>query len=76
MDGSLTITELYDWHYLNNRDHPLFVFEDAPGTLRTITMGEGVQGMHRATSYVLKEINLKGVLEKPAVIAILSTSGE
>ena len=76
LDGSLSLTELYDWHYLNNRDYPLFVYEDAPGVPRTISMGEGVQGIHRAMVYVNGEVGPKDAREEAAVVAILSASGE
>lgn len=76
LDGSLSLTELYDWHYLHNRDYPLFVYEDAPGLLRTISMGEGVQGIHRATAYVNIKVGSGDTTKEPAVVAILSASGE
>ncbi|KAH8111803.1 acetyl-CoA synthetase-like protein [Phellopilus nigrolimitatus] len=79
VDKSLSIPELYDWHYSHNRDYPLFVFENANDSVRTITMGEGVQGMHRATRYVRERVDLELIpgltpIGKPPVIAILASS--
>lgn len=76
LDGSLSITELYDWHYVHNSDYPLFVFEDQPGSLRTISMGEGVQGIHRATSYINGVVGVAEKKQVSYIVAILSASGE
>ncbi|KAL5492825.1 hypothetical protein ACEPAI_4273 [Sanghuangporus weigelae] len=77
LDGSLTVPELYDWNYEHNKDYPLFVYEDGPGTLRTISMGQGVQGMHRATLLIRQEfpeLVQKEVQTGQPVIAILAAS--
>ena len=76
LDGTLSVPELYDWHSVHNRDHPLFIFEDDTGSLRTISMGEGVQGIHRATDIVRKELDMKYLDGAVCVIAVLCASGE
>ncbi|EJC99607.1 acetyl-CoA synthetase-like protein [Fomitiporia mediterranea MF3/22] len=78
--GSLTIPELYDWHYEHNRNYPLFIYEDEPGIIRSISMGEAVQGLHRATQYLREctgdvlDIQLSEESTKQPVIAILAAS--
>ncbi|THH03896.1 hypothetical protein EW145_g5919, partial [Phellinidium pouzarii] len=77
LDESLTLPELYDWHYTHNRDYPLFVYEDAPGSLQTISMGEGVQGIHRATTFIRERTGITSDSNTDGnsqVIAILAAS--
>ena len=49
IDGSLSLAALYDWQADRSPDHPLFVFEESPGTHRTIKWAEAMKGIHRAT---------------------------
>lgn len=75
LDGSLCIPALVDWQGVHSPKHPLFVFEDARGSLRKILWEEATQGIHRATEHIRHVLNLnRDSLEKP-LIAILSSSG-
>ncbi|KAH8110853.1 acetyl-CoA synthetase-like protein [Phellopilus nigrolimitatus] len=77
LDGSLSLPAIYDWQAEHSPKHPIFVFEDAPGLLRTILWDEGAQGMHRATRFVRKAVGNPLVLDgssKPSVIAVLASS--
>lgn len=47
IDGSLTIPEIYDWHYENSPDHPLFVYADDSGRSTTITWKDVVRATHK-----------------------------
>lgn len=78
LDFSLNLPELFEWHLDHSRDHPLFVFEESPGSIRTINWGEGLQGIHRATKYVrdtLQKPLVKDENGKPPVVAVLASSG-
>ncbi|KAI9459306.1 acetyl-CoA synthetase-like protein [Russula earlei] len=75
-DNPLTLPDLYDWQYLNSPNHPLFVFEDDPGKIRTITWAEAVHGIHRAAYLIASRIPVEAAtaaLEgRPVVVAALA----
>ena len=77
LDETLSCPALYDWQGAHSKDHPLYVFEDAPGLIRTLTWGEVIQGVHRATRLVRKCVGISRVLssDKIPVVAIFSPSG-
>ncbi|KAH8113759.1 acetyl-CoA synthetase-like protein [Phellopilus nigrolimitatus] len=77
LDESLSLPALYDWQAEHSPKHPLFVFEDVPGSQRTILWDEGVQGVHRATRFVRQAVGSHPILNgggKPPVIAVLASS--
>ncbi|KLO13764.1 acetyl-CoA synthetase-like protein [Schizopora paradoxa] len=57
LDGSLSISEIYDWHGENSKEHPLFVYSDASGNLRTIQWFEAVRAIHRAGRLVKSRVS-------------------
>ncbi|TFY80855.1 hypothetical protein EWM64_g3157 [Hericium alpestre] len=77
-DESLTLPDIYDWHYENSPNHPLFRYEDSPGKLKSITWAEAVRAIHRA-SYLLASLSPPALVEaakegRPSVIATLALS--
>ena len=70
----ISIPEVYDWHFENNRGHPLYIYDDDDGSQKTISMGEAVKAFHRATRYVLENVKVEDVAKR-AVVAILGWSG-
>ncbi|KAH8110847.1 acetyl-CoA synthetase-like protein [Phellopilus nigrolimitatus] len=77
LDESLSLPALYDWQAEHSPKHPLFVFEDVPGSQRTILWEEGVQGVHRATRFVRQAVGSPPSSNgggKPPVIAVLASS--
>lgn len=73
-EPSLSVPALYDWQYEHSPDHPLFVFQESTGRKRTITWGEAVPAIHRATRYIRDAVKYSGEGKKP-FIAILATTG-
>ncbi|THH09230.1 hypothetical protein EW145_g2182 [Phellinidium pouzarii] len=76
LDFSLSFPALFDWQAEHSPEHPLFIFEEAPGSKRTIPWAEAVQGIHRATQYVRNVVgNSAGSSnnEKP-LLAIVASS--
>ncbi|PAV14618.1 acetyl- synthetase [Pyrrhoderma noxium] len=69
----ISIPEVYDWHFENNRDHPLYIYDDDDGSQKTISMGEAVKAFHRATRYVLENVKVEDIAKR-AVVAILGWS--
>ena len=77
LDGSLTLPELFEWHSQNSPKHPLYVFEDKPGVLRTIFWGEVIHGLNRAARLCAEAIGGETVKDSKnaPVIAILGSLG-
>lgn len=73
-EPTLSVPALFDWQGEHAREHPIFLFEEAPGSKRTIKWGEAIQGFHRATRYVRDTVGYAGSGPKP-LIAVLATSG-
>jgi hypothetical protein len=74
-DDSLALPELYDWHSENSPNHPLFVFEDEPKSIRTIFWPEAVRAIHRAAYRVSSAIEDDTSLTRIPVVAILAATG-
>lgn len=79
LDCTLAIHEIYEWHAVHSPKHPLFVYEDKPGSTRTITWSEAVRGIHRITRFIRRAVGPE--LEsrkdgKAPVVSILATLGE
>jgi hypothetical protein len=76
VDESLALPELYDWHSENSPSHPLFVFEERPGSIRAILWPEAVRAIHRAayrvSSVIERDVSSNN---RSPVIAILAASG-
>ena len=76
LDGSLCVPEMYDWHYLHNKLHPVFRYT-TDGIIHHITYEEFVPALHRA-GYLISEqigVNQAGEQNDYPVVAILSTAG-
>ena len=77
LDGLLTVSELYDFHYEHNPDHPVFVFAGSDG-LTHLTFRQVVPAAHNAARFVARAVglDLEGALDhhRPTV-AILAETG-
>jgi hypothetical protein len=78
LDGSLTLTELYDYHYQNNPNHPVFVHPNGSGEDTKLSYSDVVPAIHQAARWAaqLTKIDLDGKPEKLPTIAVLASSGE
>lgn len=76
LDGSLSVPELYDWHYTNSPNHPLFVYSDTDGGTVTITWKEVVRAVHDIGRKV-RILAQERIAVEPSrhVFAILASSG-
>lgn len=52
LDGTLSVPELYDWHYENTPEHPIFVHSDDRGVETVIKWPDAVRAVHRAARIV------------------------
>lgn len=79
LDGSLTFHEIYDWHYENSPNHPLFVYRNGDGSERTIHWSEAIRAIHCAGGIVRSRVKTAqlehGSSPKQLVVAILSLAG-
>ncbi|KAH8110862.1 acetyl-CoA synthetase-like protein [Phellopilus nigrolimitatus] len=77
LDESLSLPAIYDWQAEHSPKHPVFVYEDEPGSQRTILWEENVQGVHRATRFVRKAIGNPPASSsdgKAPVVAVLASA--
>lgn len=75
LDGSLTIPEIYDWHYAHSPEHPLFVYSDSHGDVKSILWPEAVRGVHTAASIVQTRVRVAKKDGEPRIVGILAASG-
>lgn len=78
LDGSLTISELYDFHYENNSSHPVFLYQATNGQLSRLTFSEVVPAAHAAARVVARRAHLDLGGERHGsrpTIAILASTG-
>ncbi|KAJ8690287.1 hypothetical protein PTI98_011728 [Pleurotus ostreatus] len=76
MDGSLTMSELYDFHYENNPEHPVFKYANRAGDIVTLAYDKVVPAIHNAGRYVANAVGVQlggGSQDKP-VVAIVASS--
>ncbi|PBK71685.1 acetyl-CoA synthetase-like protein [Armillaria solidipes] len=71
-DGSLTLTQIFDHHYLKSRDHTLFRYEDDAGKVIDIEWGRAVPAIHLVAQIVLKSVTM--VSSARPVVAILAAA--
>ncbi|KAF8889040.1 acetyl-CoA synthetase-like protein [Infundibulicybe gibba] len=78
VDGSLTVSELYDFHYANNPHHPVFRYPDSTGNMKELRYSEVVPAAYEAARFVAKLANID--LSKPTdgsprpLVAIVATT--
>ena len=78
LDGTLTIPEMYDWHAEHSPEHPLFIYPDEDGEVKTIKWGAAIRALHRAGRWLNGFVNgniMTNTSDGP-LIAILANSGE
>lgn len=75
LDGSLTIPEIYDFHLKHNGEHPLFVYDDENGVVRTIRWKQAVQAIHTAGRFVRSATREPQAQDHTPVVAILAVNG-
>lgn len=77
LDGTLTVPEIFDFHYKNNPNHPVFVYADNSGTVVNLAYSDVVPATHRAALHIAKIAGLDLNSDPTACppIAIVATSG-
>ncbi|TDL22741.1 acetyl-CoA synthetase-like protein [Rickenella mellea] len=76
LDSRLSLPEVWDYHLDHSSQHRLFIYEDAPGKICTLTWGEAVRAVHQVGRLVLSQVRGFGLPENnsacPHVIGILA----
>ena len=75
LDGSLCISELYEWHARNSPNHPLFQYLEEDGSAATISYKDATRAMHRGGWLLKAAIEAAQPQSKHPIIAVLSLSG-
>lgn len=73
VDGSMSVPEMYDWHAVHSSDHPLFVYPEDDGEVKTIPYKEAALAFHRA-GQLFRSV-AKETTQSPPLVAILVHSG-
>ncbi|KAJ8503284.1 hypothetical protein ONZ45_g10995 [Pleurotus djamor] len=73
LDGSLTLPELYDWHYYNTPEHPIFVYPNVTDQPRVVKWPEAVRAFTRGARLIQ---NLTGLEHKDTdnIVGIFAAS--
>jgi acyl-coenzyme A synthetase/AMP-(fatty) acid ligase len=78
-DKSLCLPDFYDWQGQNSPNHTLFLYEDGPEKIRTISWAEAVRGIHRAAHLLASRVSpgdAAAALEgRPSIVALLASAG-
>ncbi|KAL0578153.1 hypothetical protein V5O48_003858 [Marasmius crinis-equi] len=75
LDGSMTLTQIYDWQAQNSPDHRMFVYTDSNGRVRNITWKEGVAAIYTGARSIRSRFSKTAAGRHGVpVIAILSST--
>ncbi|KAJ7769931.1 hypothetical protein B0H16DRAFT_1516867 [Mycena metata] len=74
LDGTLTIAQIYDWHFRHTPSHPLFLYARQDGSSRTIYWPEAVQAIYVGTRILRDRFDWTAGTTSMPVVAILSSS--
>jgi hypothetical protein len=77
LDASLTLPEIYDFHYKSNPDHHVFIYSNGCGGVAHLNFSNVVPAADRAAQYVahIANVDLDAESSFFPSIAILATSG-
>ncbi|KAJ7193924.1 hypothetical protein GGX14DRAFT_378403 [Mycena pura] len=74
LDGSLTIAQIYDWHFENTPNHRLFVYAREDGSIRTINWPEAVQGIYAGAHILRNRFGWTPGMKEMPIVSILASS--
>ena len=75
LDGSLCMSEIYEWHARHSPDHPMFQYLDDGGSTITISFKDAMYAMHRGGRLLRTAVEAAQLRSKHPIIAALSLSG-
>ncbi|KAJ7464987.1 hypothetical protein B0H11DRAFT_2050421 [Mycena galericulata] len=74
LDGSLTIAQIYDWHFRYTQNHRLFVYAQVDGSTRTIYWPEAVRAVYVGAKILRNRFKWTSGTSMMPVVSILSSS--
>ncbi|KAJ7648213.1 hypothetical protein DFH06DRAFT_1050166 [Mycena polygramma] len=74
LDGSLTIAQMYDWHFQNTPHHRLFVYSKEDGSTRTIYWPEAVGAAYTGAKILRDRFGWTAGKSEVPVVGILASS--
>ncbi|KAJ6629893.1 hypothetical protein B0H10DRAFT_1775629 [Mycena sp. CBHHK59/15] len=74
LDGTLTIAQMYDWHFRNTPHHRLFVYALEDGSTRTIYWPEAVKASYVGGRILRDRFGWFAGMNETPVVAILAAS--
>ncbi|EPQ58591.1 acetyl-CoA synthetase-like protein, partial [Gloeophyllum trabeum ATCC 11539] len=75
-DGSLSIPQVYDYHYVHNAGAPLFKYRASNGEVKTLSWATSVRAIHRVARLIqayVENAGQRGSGSNPVVFAILAS---
>lgn len=75
LDGSLTISEIFDFHAEHSSKHPLFVYSDQAGNVREVLWPSAARAMHRAGHIVRSRLDETHMRQGRPIVAVLAMQG-
>ncbi|KZT28667.1 acetyl-CoA synthetase-like protein [Neolentinus lepideus HHB14362 ss-1] len=74
LDGTLTLPEIYDWHYRNTPKHPLFLYPDGDGTVHEILWPSAVRAIHQVGYILRPKVGNPMTQDGRPIVAVLAAS--
>ncbi|KAF7374105.1 Acetyl-CoA synthetase-like protein [Mycena sanguinolenta] len=74
LDGSLTVAQLYDWHFHHTPNHRLLVYPRADGSTRTIYWPEALQATYTGVKILRDRFKWTPGTDEMPVVSILAAS--
>lgn len=78
LDGSLSLTQIYDFHYRHNTNYTVFIHPTASGEQVDVTYKDVVPAIHQAARLTaeIAGVDIEARLENIPAIAVLAASGK
>ncbi|KAJ8093219.1 putative NRPS-like protein biosynthetic cluster [Marasmius tenuissimus] len=75
LDGSMSLTEIFDWQAQNSPNHRLFTYTDKEGHVQNITWKEGIAAVYTGARSIRAQMsNVEPCKHAVPIIAIVSSS--
>ncbi|KAI0085552.1 hypothetical protein BDY19DRAFT_1020953 [Irpex rosettiformis] len=74
LDGSLNISEIYEWHAHHSPNHPLFQYLTDNGAVLTVSYKDAIQAIYRGGWLLKTALEHVQAQQKRSIIAVLSLS--
>ena len=75
LDNSLTLPQIYEWHGVHSPKHPLFMYEESTGTIKSILWKQAAQAVVCASDFIRSRVESRAASEsvKVPVVGLLAS---